>query len=454
MQGSVLALAAGVAATLASAAAPAPAASPPDTPENVIVVMTDDMTTSQLRYMTQTHEFVRVRGVRFIHNFAVQPLCCPSRTTFLTGQYPHNHGARGNTPPLGGYEALPGNTLNMWLQDAGYRTAWLGKFLNGYGARGNPPEEVPPGWDKWAALTGVPSYYDYTLNVNGKLRTFGSAPNDYLTDVLARRAAHTLRNSDEPLFMVVAPYAPHNDASLETAIPAPRHLGALEGEKLPSRKAFRDDLGDKPPWVAEAATDNRGLAVERWQRGSESLLAVDDLVGRLRATLHAENEMRETVFVLTSDNGLMHGEHDLLGKNVPYEPSISVPLLIRGGPFAGDATDSRITGNIDLAPTIVELTGAAPGVTMDGPSLIEPTSRQQLLIEGGKGEARPPAWTGLRTPNELYVEYVTGDVELYDLVADPEQLTNVAGEPAYAALEAQLAAELAAVRDCVGAECP
>ena len=431
-----------------SSQGPARAASP----QNVIVVMTDDMTTSQLRYLPQTRALLRARGVKYAEHFAVQPLCCPSRATFLTGQYPHNHGVRDNAPPLGGYEALPPDTLNRWVREAGYRTAWVGKFLNGYG-KGTDPAEVPAGWDEWAVPTDPVSYYDYTLNVNGELRSFGSERRDYLTDVLARRAAALIRTSDEPLFMVVSPYAPHKDLG-GLAIPAERHLGDLEGAPLPSPEAFEDDLSDKPPWVAAADGEGPRRALRRWRRGTESLLAVDDLMTGLRSALVRRHELSDTVLAFTSDNGIMYGEHGLRKKNVPYEPAISLPLLVRGPGFPRGAVDRRLTANVDLAPTITELTGADSPIAMDGRSLLGAGSRQRLLIEGGTGGASLPSWTGLRTPGASYVEYAGGDEELYDLAADPEQLINLAGDAAYAALQAGLASELAAARDCAGAACP
>jgi N-acetylglucosamine-6-sulfatase len=448
-------MAACVAAVVAWGGSRAAAGTPEPTPTNVIVVMTDDMTTSQLRFMSQTRHLLRAKGTKYSRHFAVQPLCCPSRATFLTGQYPHNHGVQGNGPPLGGYEGLPANTLNQWVQDADYRTAWIGKFLNGYGTRENPPQEVPPGWDKWIAPVGKPSYFDYTLNVNGELRPFGSDRADYLTDVLAKRAAHTIKGTDQPLFMVVAPSAPHNDSSSTHATPARRHRGTFAGSPLPSKRAFQDDLSDKPEWVSQAgANADPRLTRKRWRRASESLLAVDELVLRLVDAVRSRGELGRTVLVFTSDNGTMYGEHSLNKKNVPYEPSISVPLLIRGPGFTKGGTDTRLTGNVDLAPTIVALTGAEPEITMDGRSLLSADARDQLLIEGGKGEALPPVWSGLRSEESMYAEYGTGDAELYDMSADPEQLTNVAGEPGYTGLRTQLAAALATVRDCAGAQCP
>ena len=255
--------------------------------------------------------------------------------------------------------------------------------------------------------------------------------------------------------MVVAPYAPHNDADAESATPAPRHRGALAGEPLPSPKAFDDDLSDKPWWVQQAGDNaERSVIRKRWRRGGEALLAVDNLVERIHDALEKEGELDDTVLIFTSDNGRMFGEHSLTQKNTSYQPSISVPLLIRGPGFAEGSTDGGLTGNIDLAPTIVELTGADADAVMDGRSLLSPAPRQELLIEGGKGDAVPPVWSGLRTPDQLYVEYETSEVELYDMSADPAQLTNVAGQPAYAAVQAELAARLQAARDCAGVGCP
>ncbi len=432
---------------------PATAAAP-EAPRNVIVVMADDMALSQLEYMPTVQGFLGAKGVTYTNNFAVQPLCCPSRATFLTGQYPHNHGVRANVPPTGGFENLPADTLNLWMQDAGYRTAWVGKYLNGYGTQN--PRLVPPGWDEWRVIAGRFDYYRYDLNVNGNVRRHGSRPADYQTDVLARGATRIFRQSKGPLFMVVSPFAPHQKRRGGGATPAPRHKGLYADEPLPSANAFGDDLTDKPPWVAlEAEASTPRSARRRWGSGLASLQAVDELVARLRRELRKRNQVGETVFAFTSDNGYLFGEHSLLTKDVPYEPSIAVPLVVRGPGFEHATVDDGLRSNADLPVTIAEITGAQPTSTVDGRSLLDATHRDELLIEGGTnpGDNQPP-WAGIRTPTAMYAEYETGDVELYDLVEDPEQLTNVAGEPEYAALEADLALALEDARDCAGASCP
>ena len=247
-------------------AAPAGAKDRAERP-NVIVVMADDQDFRSLSAMPQTRKLIARQGTRFEQAIVNFPLCCPSRATFLSGQYAHNHGVIWNNAPLGGYSKLDGTqTVPVWLQRAGYRTIHIGKYLNEYGEA--DPLEIPPGWSDWHG--GVdPStydYYGYTLNNNGKLRTYGRTPSDYSTDVygaLAERAIHTAAGKDKPFFLSLAPNAPHTVA-VETrarvegtpALPAPRHADVYADASLPRYPNFDEaDLSDKPTTLSDFFPD-------------------------------------------------------------------------------------------------------------------------------------------------------------------------------------------------------
>src|SRR6185503_16482028 len=243
-----------------------PAAAPPATGAakseaarpNLVLVLTDDQTLESLRVMPQTRHLVGDAGTTFANAFVSYPLCCPSRATLLTGQYAHNHGVRGNNPPGGGVGALDADeTLPVWLQRAGYYTAHVGKYLNGYGE--SVPPDVPPGWSRWLALVdpSTYTYYDYALSDGGALVHHGSAPEDYQTDVLAAAAEEVIRAraGHGPFFLSVAPVAPHLERSDERAKgtpprPAPRHAGRFADEPLPAKASFDEaDVADKPASV-------------------------------------------------------------------------------------------------------------------------------------------------------------------------------------------------------------
>jgi len=210
------------------------------TKPNIVVIMTDDQTLESLRVLTKTRQLIGDQGTTFRNYYVSFPLCCPSRATFLTGQYPHNHGVFSNGPPNGGYTKLNNNnTLPVWLQAAGYFTSHIGKYLNKYG-EDTAPTLVPPGWTHWQGLVDPSTYklYNYTINDNGTLVTYGETPADYQTDVLANRAVATIDEAvlKQPFFLSIAPVPPHLELTSEGFTdprPAPRYEGAFSQEPLP-----------------------------------------------------------------------------------------------------------------------------------------------------------------------------------------------------------------------------
>jgi N-acetylglucosamine-6-sulfatase len=318
--------------------------------------------------------------------------------------------------------------------------------------------------------------YGYALNENGAVRRYGTSTADYQTDVLARKASGFVAEAaraPDPFLLVVAPTAPHKESDTPVGPspspardprPASRHLGAFANEPLPRPPSFADpQLADQPlarRLVAKYAGKPHGLSVPElvssYRSRLESLLSVDDLVGRLLAALRRSGELERTLVIFTSDQGFVLGEHGLVGKQLPYEESVRVPLVVTGpGIDAGREVDVPVA-NVDLAPTIVDAANATAGLEPDGISLFPSLrrggdpERRSILLEGF--EELP--FAAVRTPSgQAYIETGRGEVELYDLEADPYQRRNLAGSPRYAALRDRLAAKLAALRDCAGADC-
>ena len=452
-------------------------AAPAPTRPNIVVLETDDQTLAEMEVLPNVRSLIGAEGATFDNNFDSFSLCCPSRATFLTGQYSHNNGVRGNAPPQGGYQALDkSNTLSVWLQRGGYYTVHLGKFLNGYGRQS--PTEIPPGWSEWHGAVDPTTYryYNYTLNEGGTLHTYCVTPEPscYQTDVFRDKANEIIRRraSGGPFFLWVAFLADHAGAPREsddppqlgTPVPAPRHRDAFKNTPLPRPPNFNEaDVSDKPRSIQRRPLLNaRRIAAiqENWQQRRETLLAADEAVKSIVDTLRQTGELDNTLIIFTSDNGFFHGEHRVAsGKVLWYEPSIHLPLLMR---WTGNKSlprgvhRSQLVMNVDDAETILEAARVRPGRTEDGVSLL-PFWRdagkeigRDLLIDNTPGAGH---FDGIRTLHYKYAEYANGDRELYDLRKDPFELQSEHANPAYDALKASLAARLHGLVSCAGATC-
>jgi N-acetylglucosamine-6-sulfatase len=433
---------------------------------NVLVVMTDDQTVESVRVMTNVRALLAAEGTTFQNNFVSFPLCCPSRSTFLTGQYAHNHTVMGNAAPAGGFEKLDhSNTLPVWLQRAGYRTVHIGKYLNGYGRRS--ATEIPPGWTEWYGSVDPSTYqfYNYTLNENGKTVKYGADAASYQGDVYTRKAVDAVRRlaPGGPFFLSVAYLAPHSGGpresddprNLGTPVPAPRHRNRFAAEPLPVTPAFNEaDVSDKPAGIRSRPVIGpaRVAAItENYRQRLESLLAIDEGVAEIVTALRTAGELDNTLIVFTSDNGFFHGEHRVqMGKVLHYEPSTRVPLILRGPGIPRGVVRRQLVANIDIAPTIVSATGATPGRAMDGRPL-QPFARDGLLFSARDILLETTGYSALRSPRYVYVEHSTK--ELYDLAADPNELASLHDSAAHAPLKALLAARLAKLRACAAVVC-
>jgi arylsulfatase A-like enzyme len=443
---------------------------------NIVVIMSDDQTVADMRVMPRTRNLIGTAGVTFRNSAVTYALCCPSRSTFLTGQYPHNHGVRSNTAPDGGFYALDhSNTLALWLQEAGYVTGHIGKYLNQYGSLDSLL--IPPGYTEWYASIHLSAYeyYGYLMNENGRLVTYGTTPDQYQADVYTAKALDFIRRrapaavAGRPFFLFVTYLAPHwggpvepGDPAVRTAVPAPRHKGRFAGEALPKSPAFNEaDMSDKPlsmrrrPRLTTLEMDE---IRQSHQQRLESLLAVDEGVAKIVNALESRGLLQNTLVIYTSDNGWFQGQHRIESEKIlPYEPAVKVPLLIRGPGITPGRSVSAPVANVDLAPTIVAAAGATARRTMDGRSLLPllqgqtawDTPRHVMVEDSPLGGAATVFWS-IRKGQYVYTEYANGDRELYDLRADSAQVASRHSDPAYATVRIRLAKRLAAMRTCRG----
>jgi N-acetylglucosamine-6-sulfatase len=450
---------------------------------NIVLVLTDDLSMDLLRFMPHVQAMER-QGMTFRNYFVSDSLCCPSRASIFTGNFPHDTRVFSNTGLHGGFRVFydhgeEQHTFATALRDAGYRTALMGKYLNGYlEAKGTahdgsaadvPSNYVPRGWSHWdGAGYGYPEF-NYVLNVDGVLQFHGHQPSDYLTDVLARDGVGFIRQSAaqrRPFFLELATFAPH-----APYVPAPRNRRDFPGLTAPQPPSFNRLPTNPPSWLAKHPL------LQPWQiahinrvyrRRAQSVQAVDQMIGRIEKSLAAEGIANNTYLVFSSDNGLHTGQYRLMpGKLTAFDTDIHVPLVVVGpGVTPGSSTDA-MTENIDLAKTFAAIGGTS--MDGDGHSLVplllgarQTDWRNAVLIEHrGPHQAfndpdfQQPAsgnpWTyeAMRTRDLLYVEYIDGEREFYDLQSDPYELHNLAGHltPDQLAL---LHAELTRLEECHG----
>ncbi|MDP9380112.1 MAG: sulfatase [Chloroflexota bacterium] len=438
------------------------------TKPNILFVLTDDMNTSDLRYMPKTRRLLADQGTKFTNAFVTNSLCCPSRATILRGQYSHNHKIWGNFSPLGGFQKFRDlgrekSTIATWLDGAGYNTILIGKYLNGY----DNTTYVPPGWDRWHGYLG---YYEaspdtYQINQNGRIATYERS-RIHDTDLFADKAASFLRDTKggAPFFMHLSTNAPHTPAYVPQ-----RHKGKFSNTPLPKPPSFNEKVvSDKPAWVqnrSRLTSDHVDYLRELYRKRLRSLQSVDEMVGRLVDTLKDTGELSNTYIVFSSDNGYHLGEHRLEAKTTAYEETIRVPLLVRGPGVPRGISRSQMALNNDFAPTFARLAGVRPPTFVDGRSLSpllsasRPASwRNTLLVEHrrsaneGPFARLVPDYDAVRTANHLYVEYENGARELYDLSSDPYELRN-RHRSAGTDLKRSLASQLDALRGCAAEDC-
>jgi N-acetylglucosamine-6-sulfatase len=473
------------------------AAAPPQARPNVIVVVTDDMPLSFLvpDALPNTLELLGAQGTTFTNAVVTTPLCCPSRASYLTGQYGHNNGVLSNRP---GYADLQmkGNILPAWLGRAGYATFHIGRYLNGYKqVAGTRPG---PGWNRWFTSLEPRNYYGYDLAIENRTVRQGLKREDYLTRVLNRRAVTVIRQQapgPRPFYLQLDHLAPHDETRRSdgpcggSAIPTPGALKRFASASLPIPPSFDEaDVSDKPSFIQRLKPfDASAYAnLEREYRCRiASLVEVDRGIRKIVNVLAAKGELDETLIAFTSDNGFYVGEHRIpYAKYLPYEEGIHVPLLVRFPASVGALpVVEQPVANIDLTATVLEIAGATPCVAsgcrvLDGRSVLRlaagndpgwPANRGiaiELDRRFGTGDRTLPcAYEGVRTSSHILVEYTSApdpaglfcepahEVELYDLVSDPFQLANMhptaAGTHARA-VQDELTQRMTRLSDCAG----
>ena len=397
---------------------------------NVVLVVTDDQRFDTLDFMPVVESELVAKGVSFPRAFVVNPLCCPSRASILTGKWSHStgvwsNGLRGN--PYGGARAFdPSSTLATWLDAAGYETMLAGKYLNAYS---NHFPIVPPGWDRWFAFRSSARYFNYVITNGTAMLPFGEAARDYSTDVLADEAVSFIGEATEPFFLYFVPFAPHVSEWL-SAEPAPRDRGRYAGAVAPpaSPAVNEVDLRDKPRYIQNRGKLPADGLTQLREEQAETLLAVDQAIARILSALETSGKLADTLILFTSDNGFLWGEHRIANKGVPYEEALRVPLVMRWDARGLAGVDRRIALNVDLAPTIAEAVGIrAPKA--EGRSLLSGYRRGGFLFEG-YDPPWPPSYCGYRE-RWKYVQYRTGEEELYDLRRDPFERLSLARRPQY-----------------------
>lgn len=420
-------------------------------PPNIVIVVTDDQRADGLDLMPQVQDLAR-QGVSFANAFTSTPICAPARAGILTGQHATRHGVIANilsdgqgAPSNGALSLDDSSTLATWFQAAGYRTGHFGKYLNGYS---HLSPSIPLGWDDWRVFVNEPNnFFAYSLNENGTVRQFGSAPIDYSTDVITARALEFMRaNASRPFLLMLTPFAPHAPST-----PAPRHAGVLTALP-PWRPAnWFASVAGKPNWVRFYAISNLA-ALEEYdaiiQKQRESLLSVDEAIAAIDERLERLGLTDNTIFVFMSDHGSMWGEHRWTGKQLPYEESVRIPMVLRYPlRLPADEVRDEFALNYDVAPTLADLAGVTATHTVDGRSLVDAIEgagdwRSEFVVQHFTGGFVVPPWDMLRTERYKYVRHASDSDELYDLLLDPHELFNLAQQPQHAGLRASLAARL------------
>lgn len=457
-----------------------PARTESATRPNIVFVLTDDLSENLVQYMPNVLR-MQQEGTTFTNYAVTDSLCCPSRASLFTGQFPHNTGIFKNHGSDGGFRLFhsrgeENSTFATDLKAAGYRTGFFGKYLNEYlpatSFNGGKPY-VPPGWDQWVAGGNAYDNFDYALNENGTVKKYGRKPADYLTDVLSAKASDFIKRSaagGAPFMLEVSTYAPHAPYT-----PAPRDAELFPGLTAPRPASYDKVPENAPAWLAPhpALTPQQKTRMDAEHRKrAQSVVSVDRMIGALRETLTEAGVAGETVVVFSADNGYHLGEHRLpSGKQTAFDTDVNVPLVVAGQGVRAGRTVEEVVANIDLRPTFADLAGAKPPAEADGQSLTPLLAgetparwRDAALIEHRDPATDPadpdfekdsinipPTYDAIRTAGFTYVEYADGTREYYDNKADPDQTRNLAGTlPADRV--ARLHTAIQAMTKCAGAQ--
>jgi len=447
-------------------------ASTPTRP-NVVVILTDDQAPVLTANMKVVQRELQARGVTFTDAHSTTPTCCPSRATLLTGDLAQRTGIWSNWLPDGGWELFhqtggESQTLATRFDEAGYETAYVGKYLNGYGlaetrqSTTGDMDYVPPGWDSWHVFAKPTpeadgrhqGYYDYWLmdrvghDAAPTYSYYGNAREDYSTDVLSARAVDVVESApqDQPIFLLDTLFAPHKPYTV-----ALRHQNVWNRVSITLPEGIGDTTG-KPPWVQKMHRVGKADAAYLQREQARTLLAADEGIGALLDALERTGRLSNTLLVFASDNGLTLGQFNLLGmKNFPYASPIPLVMRWDDAPSRSALHRSGVQGNrlvslADVSATLLDAAGITPDGPMDGASLLDPATKHASITlsaaanrtDSDEGDSAMPAYCGRRTPRWLFVRYDGGFEELYDVRVDPGLLTNLAATKPVKAIQGKL----------------
>ena len=442
---------------------------------NVVLVLADDMDWELFNEVPRLAA-LKDQGTTFLNHTVTDSLCCPSRTSIIRSQYVHNHKVVSNSAASGGgwptFSALglQHDCLPTWLDAGNVKSGLYGKYINEFPDGEASPKYVPPGWDDFVvAVSGKKSYtgYNYVLNNNGKLKKYGDGPDDYLNDVLDANVTEFIESTQDPFFVMMSSFNPHMPAPV-----AKRNKGSHPDAIVPRTPAYNASGAATASWRAGSAplpTTRLAKLDKKWQQRVESAESIADSVDSIKAALAKTGQLDDTLIIVTSDNGFHMASRQMpIGKRTPYLEDTVVPLVFIGPGVPAGRTVNEMTSTVDLGPTIAGVLDAPTPEWVDGRSLQPflrggtPSNWRTAMLSESMGTIvpgdvdwqpyMPPPFAALRTQHWLYVEYATGDVELFDRTSDPWELTNLAPTAAPTILST-LHAQLEAMRACAGETC-
>lgn len=413
------------------------------TKPNIVIIMLDDVNPIDGRFFTQTrtpaiYNNIVGKGINFTNFYTETTLCCPGRVGYLTGQHTQNHKAND----LDGTKFNPSVTIATELSSKGYYTMLTGKYVNNY-LEIPRSQAIPPGWSNFDAIyANNGKYYNYNIiSKGGGLTYYGDLPSDYSTDIIARITVKRLKEApaDKPIFAIVNPLAIHGPH-----LQAPRHIGDSRCANIGYWNApnvNEADVSDKAKYIRDLGQG--GSSGYNLKTQCEMLLSVDDMVRKIRTELMNQGRLNNTLFILTADNGYAFREHRLPSKTVPYATHVPLYVAWLTGRGSSPKVVDTVLSNIDIAPTLCDLAGCVTGPypngqqSSDGISFLSHIKNQvvslgrdailesQPIVPSGAAPSTRPAWWAIRTTTENplglwhYIEYATGEKELYDLSKGP-----------------------------------
>ncbi|HZC51495.1 MAG TPA: sulfatase [Mycobacterium sp.] len=465
----------------ASVASPATSTSRP----NIVFVLTDDLSNNLVQYMPHVQQLAAA-GMSFTNYTVTDSLCCPSRSSIFTGEFPHNDGVFANEGPDGGFGAFQANhdeakCFAPALKAAGYRTAFMGKYLNlyktnssdGTAAHVGTGSYIPPGWTTWAGQDNGYPEFNYTVNYNDKLLHYGSRPAEYgvyTLDHFGQRFITDSAAARKPFLLEVASFAPHKPYT-----PAVEDQNSFPGLQAPRTPAWNSLPANAPSWLAGKRRLSQKAITQldaSFRLRVQSVQSVDRMIGHLTDTLRKTGQLANTVFVFSSDNGYHMGQYRLhAGKMSAFDTDVNVPLVVAGPGIPAGTTSDAVTQNTDLAPTFERLAGITPHPTIDGRSLLpllhggsDAHWRTLALVEHhgvdfaqypNDPDFQPPdaggipTYAALRSATFTYVRYQNGEREYYNRASDPYELNNIAASLPATRIDT-LDAALDALQACKG----